>query len=49
MQKIYRTVAISCKAKDLLDEIAKVYAINRGAFVEKLITEAHDKMFSEEK
>ena len=49
MQKIYRTVAISCKAKDLLDEITKAYAINRGAFIEKLITEAHEKMFNEEK
>lgn len=39
--KRYRTVAISCKAKDLLDEIAKAYAINRGAFVEKLIEKAH--------
>ena len=48
-KKIYRTVSISCKAKDLLDEIAKAYAINRTAFMEKLIVEAHGKMFSEEK
>lgn len=43
--KTYRTVAISCKAKDLLDEIVKVYAVNRGAFVEKLIVKAHEEMF----
>lgn len=48
-RKIYRTIAISCKGKDLLDEIARVHAINRGAFVEKLITDAYKKMFSEEK
>lgn len=47
-KKIYRNIAVSCKAKDLLDEIAKAYAINRGAFVEKLIVDAHEKMFSKE-
>lgn len=49
MQKIYRTVAISCKSKDLLDEIAKVFGVNRGAFVEKLIVDAYERMFKEEK
>lgn len=47
--KTYRTVAISCKAKDLLDEIAKVSAINRGAFVERLIEKAHSEMIEKEK
>ena len=48
-RKIYRNIAVSCKAKDLLDEIAKVYAINRGAFVEKLIEKAHKEIVGEEK
>ena len=46
--KKYRTVAISCKAKDLLDKIAEAYAINRGAFVEKLIVDAHEKLTNKE-
>lgn len=46
--KRYRTVAISCKAKDLLDKIAEAYAINRGAFVEKLIVDAHKKLSEKE-
>lgn len=46
--KVYRTVAISCKAKDLLDEIARVSAINRGAFVEKLIEKAHREIVEKE-
>jgi hypothetical protein len=33
----YRNIAVSCKAKDLVDEIRKVYGINRGAYVEMLI------------
>lgn len=49
MKKVYRTIAISCKAKDLLDEIAEAYAVNRGAFIEKLIKKAHEDMFSKEK
>lgn len=40
----YRSIAVSCKAGDLLDEIARIAAINKGAFVEKLIEEAHDKI-----
>lgn len=40
----YRTIAVSCKAKDLLNEIAEAYAINRGKFVEKLIKEKYDEM-----
>lgn len=40
----YRNIAVSCKAKDLLEEIAKVAGVNRGAFVEKLIVEAHEKI-----
>lgn len=33
----YRNIAISCKAKDLVDKIAEVYGLNRGAYVERLI------------
>ena len=33
----YRNIAISCKAKNLVDEITKAYGLNRGAYVEKLI------------
>ena len=47
-KKVYRNIAVSCKAKDLLDEIAKAYAISKGAFVEKLIAKAHREMFNEE-
>lgn len=46
--KVYRTVAISCKAKDLLDKIADVYAVNRGMFVEKLIEKAYKDMIEKE-
>lgn len=35
--KVYRNIAVSCKAKDLLDRIAEAYGLNRGAYVEKLI------------
>lgn len=40
----YRTIAVSCKAKDLLDEIAEVAAVKKGAFVEKLIEREHEKI-----
>jgi hypothetical protein len=43
-KRTYRTIAISCKAKDLLDEIAKAYAVNRGKFVEKLIEKQYRNM-----
>lgn len=43
-RKVYRSIAVSCKAKDLLDKIAETYAINRGAFVEKLIEKEYEKM-----
>ncbi len=33
----YRNIAVSCKAKDLVDKIAEVYGLNRGAYIEKLI------------
>ena len=33
----YRNIAVSCKAKDLLDKIAEAYSLNRGAYVEQLI------------
>ena len=38
----YRNIAISCKAGDLLDEIAKFAAVNRGAFIEKLIEKEYE-------
>lgn len=41
---VYRTIAVSCKVKDLLDEIAAAYALNKGKFVEKLIKEEYEKM-----
>lgn len=43
-KKVFKTIAVSCKAKDLLDEIAKVAAINRGAFVEKLIEKEYERI-----
>ena len=43
-KKIFKTISVSCKAKDLLDEIAKAAAINRGAFVEKLIEREHERI-----
>jgi hypothetical protein len=48
MKKVYRTVAISCKAKDLLDRIADTYAVNRGMFIEKLIEKAYKDMVEKE-
>lgn len=36
-KKVYRNIAVSCKAKNLVDKIAEVYGFNRGAYVEKLI------------
>ena len=49
MNKKYRTIAVSCKAKDLLDEIVKMAAVNRGAFIEKLIEREYNKLVKEEK
>ena len=49
MTKKYRTISISCKAKDLLDEIARVAAINRSAFIEKLIEREYNKIVKGEK
>ena len=43
-KKVFKTLALSCKAKELLDEIAKVAAVNRGAFVEKLIEREHERI-----
>lgn len=47
--KKYRTISISCKAKDLLEEIVKATAVNRGAFIEKLIEKEYSKLQTEEK
>jgi hypothetical protein len=54
----YKTISISCKAKDLLEEIGKLFAeknkdslvykpFNRGVFVSELIEEAYEKMKEE--
>lgn len=48
MKQVYRTIAVSCKAKDLLDEIVRVHAVNRGKFIEKLIEKAHNEMINKE-
>lgn len=40
----YRNIAISCKAGDLLDEIAKYAAVNKGAFIAKLIEREHENI-----
>ena len=45
----YRTIAISCKAKDLLEEIVKLTAVNRGAYIEKLIEKEHSRLKTEDK
>jgi hypothetical protein len=45
MKKVYRTIAISCKAKNLVDEISETFGYNKGAFVEKLIEKAYEEMF----
>jgi hypothetical protein len=45
--KQYKTIAVSCKAKELLDEIARIAAVNRGAFVEKLIEREYKKLKEE--
>ena len=43
--KRYRTLAISCKAKDLLEEIANFYenttchTFNRSKYIEKMLEE----------
>lgn len=44
MAKTYRNIAVSCKAKELLDEIARVASVNRGAFVEKLIEREYENI-----
>lgn len=49
MSKKYRTIAVSCKAKDLLDEIVRMAAVKRGAFIEKLIEREYNKLVKEEK
>lgn len=45
--KQYKSLAISCKAKELLEEIVKATAVNRGAFVEKLIEREYEKLKEE--
>ena len=44
----YRTIAVSCKAKELLEEIVKITAANRGAYVEKLLEKELKKLKEEE-
>lgn len=56
--KGYKSIAISCKAKNLLEEIGVMFAeknkdraanitFNRGIFVSELIEEAYKKMKEE--
>lgn len=47
MGKTYKCIAISCKAKDLVDRIAEAYGYNKGAFVEKLIEKAYNEMIEQ--
>ena len=42
--KQFRTIAVSCKAKELLDEIARMTAVKKGAYIELLIEREHKKL-----
>lgn len=42
--KQFKNVAVSIECKELLDEIAERFGLNRGKFIEKLIKEAHQDM-----
>lgn len=43
--KEYKMVAISCKGKNLLDEIMKLNpTLKKGAFVEELIQQAYNRL-----
>ena len=44
----FRTIAVSCKAKDLLDEISRITAVKKGAYIELLIEREHKKLKEEE-
>ena len=55
-RKEYRNIAVSCKAKNLLEEIGKLFeekngtagiTFNRGVYVSTLIEEAYKKMKEE--
>lgn len=43
-KQYYRNVAISCKAGELLDKIAEIALVNRGAFVAKLIEKEYENI-----
>lgn len=43
---IYKNIAVSVEAKELLEEISTKIGINRGKFVEALIRKAHKEMLS---
>jgi hypothetical protein len=43
-KQYYRNVAISCKAGELLDRIAEIASVNRGAFVAKLIEKEYENI-----
>ena len=56
VKKGYKSIAISCKAKNLLEEIATAFeeehsvygtVFNRGVYVSALIEEAYNKMKEE--
>jgi hypothetical protein len=43
--KKYKTISISCKAKDLLDEIMRLNPmLKKGAYVENLLQQEYQKM-----
>ena len=44
---IYKNIAVSVEAKELLEEISTKIGINRGKFVETLIKKAYEEMFEQ--
>lgn len=44
---IYKNIAVSVEAKELLEEISTKIGINRGKFVEALIKKAYEEMFEQ--
>lgn len=43
-KQYYRNIAISCKAGELIDKIAEITGVNRGAFVAKLIEKEYESI-----
>ena len=44
---IYKNIAVSVEAKELLEELSTKIGINRGKFVEALIKKAYEEMFEQ--